>query len=772
MGDLNNVTNQNVTNPVITLVRKKEGRQLDNIREDYVSLMEEAAKLEAKGKTAKAEEKRQLAAGAEAKYAETAKAMGLQADLKSTLARESAPLVKEGVVLTKAQKEKIKDIEKELKDLRKTLDDYTQEQLLEIERTGTTNLSAKKIQKAKEAMLKEEQLSESYANKRAEYGIPSQQEIVKKLYSIEDPVKAKELRNQIKEELKAANMWFGNTEDFVKSDNFKAISQAREVKNQFAAHERNGYAAVRKSVYKTFDERVDSEGNKVVTDGADVIRMLDGNAGSEGVMNIGLEKNTAKYGINVTHYEEDFIADNKAKSFAEVDTIYLSGRSIKTSDIERVTLLSGETLTKGQFENIPLGLVRSVETDIAANKQYSFGAVVKEKGDDGYASRKIALKAYKDLGGKTEKLNVAKAALDAVGMGALAASPNVVAPFEVRFNSRFFIDVTSNDVIESEYVEKWLNKIREQLDSHGVITEIEGVTGFTYEDIHKKVSKHYCVAPAVIAAATAFANNLVKQAIDGNEKDAAIEAYRAAREKLSLELIHNARGADGQSKLNPDELNVTLANALVDFDKVVKTIFEETPEKTQETPVTQEPQGPKVLQLETRETAPKLEQDAQYCTYTNKAGEYWSGIVANTYKDANGQVISGSDLTELWKHIKYEVNKYGKNDAGMPKGVKMVKTYTCKSGKTYTYDCGEPKTRIISKEKDKQGRSTNFGNPRVDMTNGFQQKWSDPSFGYTITENGNVIYDSGNYEGSRVAAGKADLQNDKKYYEDKGYIFK
>ena len=623
-------------------------------------------------------------------------------------------------------------------------------------------------------MLKEEQLSEYYANKRAEYGIPSQQEIVKKLYSIEDPVKAKELRNQIKEELKAANMWFGNTEDFVKSDNFKAISQAREVKNQFAAHERNGYAAVRKSVYKTFDERVDSEGNKVVTDGADVIRMLDGNAGSEGVMNIGLEKNTAKYGINVTHYEEDFIADNKAKSFAEVDTIYLSGRSIKTSDIERVTLLSGETLTKGQFENIPLGLVRSVETDIAANKQYSFGAVVKEKGDDGYASRKIALKAYKDLGGKTEKLNVAKAALDAVGMGALAASPNVVAPFEVRFNSRFFIDVTSNDVIESEYVEKWLNKIREQLDSHGVITEIEGVTGFTYEDIYKKVSKHYCVAPAVIAAATAFANNLVKQAIDGNEKDAAIEAYRDAREKLSIELIHNARGADGQSKLNPDELNVTLANALVDFDKVVKIIIEDTPEATE---TAQEPQATvsvnKELQLETRETAPKLEKAAEFCTYNNQAGEYWSGIVANTYKDENGKSISGSDLTELWQHIKYDVNNYKKSEAGMPKGVKMVTSYTCKSGKTYTYNCNEDVTRTISKEGDKQGRSTDFGKSRVDMTEGFQDKWSEPTYGYTIYEKGISIFDSGNFVGAdNVEKGKTHLANDKKYYEDEGYIFK
>ena len=270
---------------------------------------------------------------------------------------------------------------------------------------------------------------------------------------------------------------------------------------------------------------------------------------------------------------------------------------------------------------------------------------------------------------------------------------------------------------------------------------------------------------------------MVKQAIDGNEKDAAIEAYRAAREKLSLELIHNARGADGQSKLNPDELNVTLANALVDFDKVVKTIFEETPEKTQETPVTQEPQGPKVLQLEIRETKAVLEQDAQYCTYTNKAGEYWSGIVANTYKDANGQPISGSDLTELWKHIKYDVNKYGKNEAGMPKGVKMVKTYTCKSGKTYTYDCGEPNTREISKDPDKQGRSTDFEKPRVDMTNGFQQKWSNPTFRYTIKENGISVFDDGIYgdediPSDSVENGKANLEITKKYYEDKGYIFK
>lgn len=751
---------QNVTNPMITLVRNKEGKKLDNIREDYVSLMEEAEKLEAKGKTSKAEEKRQLAAGAEARYAEVAKSMGLQADLKATLVRESAPLVKPGVVLTKEQKKEIKDIENELKDLRKTLGKYTNEQLYEIKTEGTTNLSQKKIDRAKEAIRKEEQLAQHYANKCAEYGIPSQKEIIKKLYSIEDPVKAKELRKQIKEELKAANMWFGNTEDYVKSDNFKAISEGREVDNQLIAHERNGYAAVRKSVHKAIGEK----------DGAEVIRMLDGVDGSDGVFNIGLEKAAAKYAINVEKYTEDFIAQNKTKTFSEVDTITLSTGTIKTADIQRVTLLSGETLIQGQFNDIPLGLVRGVETDISANEQHSFGAIVKEKGDDGYVSRTKSLKAAKDLGFKTEKVNVAKAALDAVGMGALAATPTILDPFKVDFHYKDSLTVSSESVIDSPEINAFIDDIKKQLESEfGVFTDIEGAYGFKYTEVIDVKHTHWCVAPAVVAAATAFFSNLADQVINGNEKDATLEAYRAAREKLNLELIHNARGADGQSKLNPKELANAEADAIVALDKAIETVAKKIQTKKTEA---KKVEVPKELQVQTRETAPKLEQDAQYCTYTNKSGEYWSGIVANTYKDANGQAISGSDLTELWKHIKYDVNNYGKNDAGMPKGVKMVKTYTCKSGKTYTYDCGEPKTRTISKEQDKKGRSTNFGNPRVDMTNGFQQKWSDPSFGYTITENGNVIYDSGNYEGSRVAAGKADLQNDKKYYEEKGYIFK
>lgn len=760
---------QNVTNPMITLVRNKEGKKLDNIREDYVSLMEEAEKLEAKGKAAKADKKRQLAAGAEAKYAEVAKSMGLQADLKATLVRESAPLVKPGVVLTKSQKKEIKDIEKELKDLRKTLDKYTNEQLYEIKTEGTTNLSQKKIDRAKEAIRMEEQLAQHYANKCAEYGIPSQKDIIKKLYSIEDPVKAKELRKQIKEELKAANMWFGYTEDYVKSDNFKAISEGREVDNQLIAHERNGYAAVRKSVHKAIGEK----------DGAEVIRMLDGVDGSDGVFNIGLEKAAAKYAINVEKYTEDFIAQNKTKTFSEVDTIELSTGTIKTADIQRVTLLSGETLTQGQFNDIPLGLVRGVETDISANESLSFGAIVKEKGDDGYVSRTKSLKAAKDLGFKTEKVNVAKAALDAVGMGALAATPTIIDPFKVDFHYKDSLTVSSESVIDSPEINAFIDDIKKQLESDfGVFTDIEGAYGFKYTEIIDVEHTHWCVAPAVVAAATAFFSNLADQVINGNEKDATLEAYRAAREKLNLELIHNARGADGQSKLNPKELANAEADAIIALDKAIETVAKKIEAKKAE--------APKELQVETRETKAKLEQDAKYCTYEYKSGEYWSGIVANVYKDENGKPISGSDLTELWQEIKYNVNKFGKNEAGMPKvdkkdlkegesqyQVKMLRSYTCKSGKTYTYNCDDKNVdRDISNEQDPKGRSTSARKTTVDMTNGFQAKWSNPTFGYTITENGTVIYDSGNYEGSRVAAGKADLQNDKKYYEEKGYIFK
>ena len=117
---------QNNTNPIVQarFIRKSDAKELDKIREDYVSLMDEARALEAKGKSEKAEKKRNLAEGAMLVYEQKAKELGLsvttvQEAVAAVDGYNGEPLVTPGTKLTKAEKKEVEALEKELKNIKR-----------------------------------------------------------------------------------------------------------------------------------------------------------------------------------------------------------------------------------------------------------------------------------------------------------------------------------------------------------------------------------------------------------------------------------------------------------------------------------------------------------------------------------------------------------------------------------------------------------------------------------------------------------------------------
>ena len=113
---------QNNTNPIVQarFIRKSDAKELDKIREDYVSLMDEARALEAKGKSEKAEKKRNLAEVAMLVYEQKAKELGLSVITVQEAAAavdgyNGEPLVTPGTKLTKAEKKEVEALENRLK---------------------------------------------------------------------------------------------------------------------------------------------------------------------------------------------------------------------------------------------------------------------------------------------------------------------------------------------------------------------------------------------------------------------------------------------------------------------------------------------------------------------------------------------------------------------------------------------------------------------------------------------------------------------------------
>ena len=267
--------------------------------------------------------------------------------------------------------------------------------------------------------------------------------------------------------------------------------------------------------------------------------------------------------------------------------------------------------------------------------------------------------------------------------------------------------------------------------------------------------------------------------LDGNVRNSASnqeivpeKAYHAAREKLTLEMKHNAAGGDGYI-LNEKELDKVMADVLQLVNKTLKTKVEPKQKPAE-----------KVALLQTQDIHPVVK-ESEDCVYHNKSGEHWDGIVRLGYVDANGKAISNeSDIAELRKFIKGELNGFKPSEANMPKtevGVKLRKTYTCKSGNTYTWSlCGnEPDAALRDKYTSKEAARDINGNPISSrMVNGRVSMDSTQTFVtkpgiYTWSwaeQNNSYNFGSGVYT-SREARNEA-LRKEKEALVGSGYTIK
>ena len=198
------------SNPIVQarFIKKSDAKELDKIRRDYVSLMEEAKELEEKGKADKAEAKRNLAEGAMLVYAEKAKELGLSV----TTVQEAAaavegyngePLVKPGTKLTKDEKKEVEKLEKEIKKYQNKLGKYSDEEIHKAKRANSKESKVTLTEDMKEILYLQQELNRiqaEYVETTERLGVPTVNDIINKVYAIEDPIKAKKIRDIVKQE--------------------------------------------------------------------------------------------------------------------------------------------------------------------------------------------------------------------------------------------------------------------------------------------------------------------------------------------------------------------------------------------------------------------------------------------------------------------------------------------------------------------------------------------------------------------------------------------
>ena len=708
---------QNNTNPIVQarFIRKSDAKELDKIREDYVSLMDEARALEAKGKSEKAEKKRNLAEGAMLVYEQKAKELGLsvttvQEAAAAVDAYNGEPLVTPGTKLTKAEKKEVEALEKEIKKYQKKLGKFSKE---EIHRANSTTTASELTKDQKEILYYQQELGKvqaQYAETCDRLGIPSAADIIKRVYSIEDPTKASKIRDIVKKELKDANMYFGLTKDALKADEMDNVLDALAIRNEVRSNIEKGYVGTKKKLV----ERYKNE------DAAEVAAEYAQAAGGDLTFNRrSNEREITQRSQNVEYFNEPFIEANKGNGLTEFNTITLDGKEINTSDITRITTLAGGVLTSNDgFEGVKLGDIRTIETK---DGQYSFQPIYKEKGDENYLKRRDTKRLGKDMGYKYDKIKWGKAIADTV-LGTIPAGVTAaLLPFKVAFNDNLRVSINvengsiTSDALNQLYQE-FLQKAQEQgadvnLKELGEITSLELIKETHFE------KTHYCVAPAIANAAAVFIGSMLEQ-VYRKEEIVPEKAYNAAREKLTLEMKHNVSGGDGYI-LNQKELDKAMFDVIALAKEVIDTPVNTTGEPAQESQPAQ-PAKPTPNQTPTRfatitttDVAPQVK-EAEDCLYNNKPGEHWDGIIRLGYVDANGNAITNEkDIAELRNLTKRTINGFAASSADMPEGVKLRKTYTCKSGNTYTWNlCGDdPDAKLRDKYTSKEAAKDANGNP-------------------------------------------------------------
>lgn len=742
-------------------IKRRNAKRLDARREEYMNLFQKAHELNAKGKTEKATKVLAKADDIAGEYNNLAKEYGVYADLAATMPEQY--VAQKRAPLNKTQKREIEDIEKGLDKVNKIISQYTQYQISQVNENKASGLSDKKEQELKLALKTKANLQADYNAKRAAYNMPTELDMLVAIYANNTPEKGAKLRETLKEQLKDANMYFGNTKELLESKDMKVIADIVAVDNEVNDTINKGYAGVGKKTAAAL-ENVSLE---------DAARYYDGAFGADLTANRnGNERKKANDAFNFAKFEDKFFQDNQHKTFAELDggKINIGGVDVNIADIQNVTLHSGEVVSAEGLNEIPLRMVRTVE---AFGSQLDPQAVYFQKGDEQYISTKKTNRAAKAMGYPFEKPNLGRAVADGAGMAGVTGLAALLSKYEVIINDRFFLEMVSKGGnIESTIFTDMFKEIQEKLAANGgkVMPLTGEVEGFQYEKIFKLHKEHFCAAPAIAAAATTFVTSLVEQYMK-NEEIVPEKAYNAARARLTLEMKHNAAGGDGYI-LNKNELTKALSDLDVSLAKILDT---KTGSKQPETPVQQatvQQDAPvKEATMQAQDVPPTVE-EAKYCVYQNKPGEYWDGIVRTAFVDAKtGKPIANeTDIAILRKYIKQDLNGYKASDCGMPKGVKLPREYSI-NGRTYTYGCAEPASRITSNSlpEGKTAADVAFGSARVDLSEGTQDRTVTPG---SYTYNWSSSYCGTNFEGATYTSKDerdAAMNNQKTSLEKEGY---
>jgi len=708
-------------------VTKKQARKLDRAREDYENLMEKAAKFEAKGKTDKLNRKNSKADAVMDKYEARAKAAGVTTPLEITK-YEKVQLVEPGKVLSKEDKKLIEKFEKQLVAARKAGDDVQYATLLK-----------------------------GYEEARTRLGVPTLADITNAIYSNEDPMKAEELRKDLKKQLKDANMYFGEAEAALKGDITVDYSDAKAIENRVNANLAKGYIGVKKSTKEAFETRGlnPNEVSEIAKDAAGADNEFDRKSN---------ERNRNYKAVNSGEFAEKFVQDNKDKTFAEVNKIKIGEREIDTKNIGRITLLSGRVLAPAfgdDISDIKLGEVRTIQMK-GEQAQISFGAKEYQKGDAEYVKNKHTRRANKAIGYEYVKPNLLKAAGETALQMTPVAAFTALSPFITEFTDsfKFALNIKGDGEMTGSFLEDMVAQINKQLseqmpDGGYTIDKTDKIVKMALENNFHVKLEHYCVGALGVSAAVALVSNMIEQLRKGEEV-APEKLYEAVCDKLTLEQRNNAAGGAGHT-LGADEINAAIGEAMALLKELKNTPAPKQPVVEPKAEPKPEPPKPTATIVETYEK-PEFE-EAKYCVYNNKAGEYWSGIVQNTYKDENGNLVKDwNDVKEIYSHIR-TLNGYKATDANMPKGVKMVKEFTTKSGKKYTYCCGEPENRTISgalpEDATQKEQAKKFGKPVANLNEGTQRTMTKPaefSYHYDLSDD-----KAGNIDGEK-AAGKDDVE--------------
>ena len=257
-----------------------------------------------------------------------------------------------------------------------------------------------------------------------------------------------------------------------------------------------------------------------------------------------------------------------------------------------------------------------------------------------------------------------------------------------------------------EFMEEW-----QKLVEHGWNMEVNNAEALKgYKEVNIK-GYGFSIAAAAIAAD--IIDNMLKQYFDKGTELADFNTYKQIFDKYTAEGIANIAGGLGGA-LSQEEADRILAEIAQIGELMAKDAEAKLKKGPAQTPKTEDV---KIAQIE--ETKDTKTSEIAPCIYENKSGEYWEGIVSNTYFDQNGnQIKDYTDIRALARYIKTVKNGYKLSDKHMPKGVRMLdqgESFTAPSGKVYTYGfCGAEDMskvkRTIYQKKDGDGtENINFG---------------------------------------------------------------